>query len=91
MCKTDAVPGKIVEKIMLGAIERHLKNNEVIRHSQHVGKSCLTNLMSFCDKVTRLVSEGMVVDIVFMGFRKAFGTVPHSILCDMLPNCEMSR
>ncbi|KAK4825967.1 hypothetical protein QYF61_003536 [Mycteria americana] len=56
-----SVPGKITEKIIQGTIERHLKNNAVIRHSQHgftKGKSCLTNLMSFYDKVTRLVDEG---------------------------------
>ena len=31
----NLVPGKIMEKIILGIIERHLKNNAIIRHSQH--------------------------------------------------------
>ncbi|KAK4810454.1 LOW QUALITY PROTEIN: hypothetical protein QYF61_004234 [Mycteria americana] len=60
-----SVPGKIMEKIILGAIERHLKDNAIIRHSQHEftkGKSCLTNLISFYDKITHLVDEGKVVD-----------------------------
>jgi len=38
-----------MEKIILGAIERHLKDNVIIRHSQHKfmkGKSCLTNFIS---------------------------------------------
>ena len=30
-----SVPGKIMEKIILCTIERHLKNNAIIRHSQH--------------------------------------------------------
>ncbi|GAB0182329.1 mitochondrial enolase superfamily member 1 [Grus japonensis] len=30
-----SVPGKIMEKIMLGVIEKHLKDNAVIGHSQH--------------------------------------------------------
>ncbi|KAK4823544.1 hypothetical protein QYF61_003176 [Mycteria americana] len=42
------------------------KDNQVIRPSQHgfmKGRSCLTNLISFYDKVTHLVDEGRAVDI----------------------------
>jgi len=80
-----SVPGKTMEMIILGTSERHLKNKAVIRHSQHgfaKGKSCLTNLISFYDKVTHVGDEGKAVDVVFLDFRKAFGTVPHSILLD---------
>ncbi|KAJ7400850.1 hypothetical protein WISP_00193 [Willisornis vidua] len=51
-------PGKVMEKIILGSIEKHVKPNAVIGHSQGVfmkGKSCLTNLISFYDKVTHVV------------------------------------
>ncbi|KAK4833057.1 hypothetical protein QYF61_027719 [Mycteria americana] len=77
-------PRKIMEKILLGTIEKHLKNNAILRHSQHgftKRKSCLTDLITFYDKVTRLMVEGKV----------AFDTVFHSILLDKLSNCEMSR
>jgi len=30
------------------------------------GRSCLTNLISFCDKVTRLEDEGKAVDVVYL-------------------------
>ena len=46
-----------------------------IRPSQHglmKGRSCLTNLISFYDWVTRLVDEGKAVDVVYLDFSKAF-------------------
>jgi len=48
------------------------------------GSSCLTNLISFYDQVTRLVDEGKTVDVVYLEFSKVFGTVPHSILLEKL-------
>ena len=55
------VPGKVMERIISGTIMDQLKVNQGIRPSQHRftnGRSCLTNLISFYDKVTRLVDEG---------------------------------
>ena len=59
-----------------------LKVNQGIRPSQHGfmnGTSCLTNLISFYDKVTHLVDEGKAVDV-----NKAFDIVPHNILVEKL-------
>lgn len=85
-----AVPGKIMEKTVLGDMERHLKNKAGIRHSHHgfiKGKSRLRNLILFHDKVTCLVEEGKAVALTFLDFSKAFDTIPHDIL---LSTCEMN-
>ena len=77
------IPGKVMEQIILGEIRQHVCGIQKIRPSQHglmKGRSCLTNLISFYDWVTRLVDEGKAVDVIYLDFSKAFDMVSHSIL-----------
>lgn len=62
------VISKIMEKVMLGVTEEHLRDNTVLSHGQHRFtslKSCLTNLIPLYGKVTHLVGQvemwGLVV------------------------------
>ncbi|KAK4829738.1 hypothetical protein QYF61_006447 [Mycteria americana] len=74
---------QVTEQIILSAIMRHVQDNQVMRPSQHgfmKGRSCLTNLISFSDKVTCLVDERKAVGVAYLDFSKAFDTISHSIL-----------
>ena len=71
---------KIYESILRDAILEHLIKNRLIRESQHGflrGRSCLSNLLVFLDKVTDCVDKGINVDVIFLDLAKAFDKVPH--------------
>jgi len=53
-------------------------------HGFRKGSSCLTNLLTFLDKVVHSVNEGYPVDVVFLDLAKAFDKVPHKRLSEKL-------
>ncbi|KAJ7406966.1 hypothetical protein WISP_129705 [Willisornis vidua] len=89
-----SVPGKGMEKIIPGGIEKHLEDKTVTGHSHHSfmrGKYCLSNLISFYDKTTHLADQGKQVDEIFLDFAKASDTVPHRILLDKMSNTQLDK
>jgi len=82
-----SVPRKLMEEVLLEAMLRHMEDRDMIQDSHpsfSEGKSCLTNLVAFYNGVNVSVDKGRAMDIVCLGFCKAFDTVPLNILLSKL-------
>ena len=74
---------KILESMIKDKIVEHLQVFNLINDSQHgfmKGRSCLTNLLEYLETVTKLLDEGVPVDVIYLDFSKAFDKVPHARL-----------
>ncbi|KAJ7397925.1 RNA-directed DNA polymerase from mobile element jockey-like protein [Pitangus sulphuratus] len=86
-----STPGKILEKIILGSIEKHLKDNTVIGHRQHGFRRSFSSLISFYDRVTHLVDQGKPVVVTFLDFSKSFDPVSPRILLDKVSSPQLDK
>ena len=82
-----SIPCKMLESIIKEHITDYIHSNNIIRDTQHgfiKGKSCLTNLLEFLEKVTENIDNHVPVDTVYLDFSKAFDKVPHMRLVGKL-------
>ncbi|KAJ7411160.1 hypothetical protein WISP_103964 [Willisornis vidua] len=96
LASLTSMPGKVMEKIILGGIEKHLKDNVVTGHTQRGymrGKSCLSNLTSFYDKesTTQMIGQFYCSYIPAGNFFLLSGAVLcHGICLDGSSDCVLS-
>ncbi len=73
----------MLESIIADRIRDHLNRYNLIHDSQQgftKGKSCLTNLLSFYNRVYKAADNDESFDVVYLDFNKAFDKVPHQRL-----------
>jgi len=71
---------KLMEAIIRDALTEYIETSQLLNNSQHgfgKGRSCLTNVLVFLEKITNWVDQGDMADVVFLDFAKAFDKVPH--------------
>jgi len=80
---------KLLETVIRDAIVTHLESNHLISDTQHGfrrGRSCLSNVITFLDKATRLIDDGQACDAIYLDFAKAFDKVPTERLLRKIEN-----
>ena len=78
---------KSLERLIRRQICLHLSNHQLLSPAQHgfvAKRSCLTNLLSFMEEVTKRVDEGDLIDVCYLDFSKAFDSVSHHLLFQKL-------
>ena len=79
---------KVFEAVVRDEIVKFLDKYKLIRDSQHgfrKGRSCVTNLLLFLDRILRCVDEGFCVDIVFFTARRN-ARIASAVLATAIPS-----
>ena len=74
-----AILCRVMESLMKDNIYGFLHYHKLIRDTQHgfsSNRSTLTNMLSFMEDMTKLMDDGLNVDVLYLDFAKAFDKVP---------------
>ena len=74
---------KILEKIIKDKMTKFLEENNLLSDLQYgfrQKRSCVTQLLSVLNKITKYIEDGETLDMIYLDFKKAFDSVPHKRL-----------
>lgn len=78
---------RLLERIIHNHIFMHMMENQIISEAQHgfmTGRSTQTQQLHFLEKITKMHDEIKQTEIVYLDFSKAFDTVSHKKLLQVL-------
>ena len=78
---------KTMERIAVSHSVEYLEGNELLSANQfgfRSGRSTEDQLLIFYGNIVKWVDKGLIVDVIFMDFSKAFDRVSHSLLISKL-------
>ena len=80
---------KIMESIIKDDLMSYVCNNNIITSLQHgflPGRSCQSNLLIMLNCLTEAIDRGIITDVIYLYFAKAFDSVPRNRLIHKLSN-----
>jgi hypothetical protein len=83
-----SLPCKLLEGFVRETMTEHINYLRLFVKEQHGfvrNKSCVSNLLETLDYLTKLLAEGKSIDLIYLDFAKAFDTLVHALLLELLP------
>lgn len=82
-----SIVSRIMESIIRDGLMEYIKEKNLLSPNQFgfvTGRSTVLQLLTVLDKWTKIIDDGNAIDVIFCDFQKAFDTVPHKNLLEVL-------
>ena len=89
-----SVACKLMEKFIRDATLQFLQSNNILTNKQFgfiKGSSTTLQLLTIMDEWTEILERGGKIDVVYFDFQKAFDTVPHRRLIELMKHYQIEN